>query len=82
MAQHGNIGKFHAVHEKWVSYMECLSQYFIVNDITDVAVEKKRKIFFSVCGAVTTAKNDQKVICSTSKTGIRLSPTPHSKIVQ
>ena len=39
--QAGNIGKFNADKEDWVSYTNCLSQYFTANGIAEDAAEKK-----------------------------------------
>ena len=51
MATHGNVGEFNRGVEDWQAYCERLEQYFLANDVKDVA--KKRAILLSVCGAAT-----------------------------
>ena len=48
MAMHGSIGKFDGDCETWKSYTECLTQYFITNDVN--SADKQFAIFLSVCG--------------------------------
>ena len=51
MATHGSIGEFSADNETWVSYVERIQQYFVVNDIkTD---NKQRAVLLSFCGPST-----------------------------
>ena len=51
MATHGNIGAFDRGVEDWTAYCERLEQYFLDNDVGEVA--KQRAILLSVCGATT-----------------------------
>ena len=51
MATHGVVGPFVQGHKDWVSYAECLHEYFAANDIK--AATKQHAILFSSCGAVT-----------------------------
>lgn len=51
MATHGSIGEFSADNETWISYVERIQQYFVVNDIkTD---DKQRAVLLSFCGPST-----------------------------
>ena len=52
---HGSISSFNSSQEDWLSYTECLQQYFTANDIKDDegSAAKKRAILLSVCGAET-----------------------------
>ena len=81
MVLHGNIDEFDADREDWASYTERLSQYFIVNGISEDAAARKRAILLRVSESVNAeplcpSKIDRDVICRTSKTGTRSSPTP------
>ena len=49
MATHGAVGPFVQGHEDWVSYAECLQEYFAANDID--AAAKQHAILLSSCGA-------------------------------
>ena len=48
---HGSIGKFDGDCETWKSYTECLTQYFITNDVK--SADKQCAVFLSVCGPTT-----------------------------
>ena len=54
LATHGVIGPFDSSQEDWLSYIACLQNYFVANNITgeDKAV-KRRAILLSVCGIST-----------------------------
>ena len=47
MVMHGSISEYDSDTD-WVSYVERLDQYFLVNDVTKAV--KKRAIFLSVVG--------------------------------
>ena len=51
MALQGTIGAFDRGVEEWQTYCECLSQYFLANDVEDAG--KQRAILLNVCGAAT-----------------------------
>ncbi len=51
MAMHGSVGEFNEAVEDWSSYTERLEHYFTANDVE--AIEKKRAILLSGCGAPT-----------------------------
>ena len=51
MATHGTLGPFEQGKEDWISYVECLEQYFAANDV--IEADKQRAILLSVCGAST-----------------------------
>ena len=53
MATYGKIQEFKPSEENWNQYVERLEQYFIANDVKDMA--KQRAIFLSVCGSKTYA---------------------------
>ena len=53
MATYGKIGEFTESEETWTQYVERLEQYFLANDVEDVA--KRRAILLSVCGSKTYA---------------------------
>ena len=53
MATYGNIGKFKQSEESWTQYVERLEQYFLANEVEDVA--KRRAILLSVRGSKTYA---------------------------
>ena len=57
MAKHGSVGEYNSDGEDWVSYIERIQNYFVVNKVTTEAA-KKRAILLSVCGAQTST--DQK----------------------
>ena len=49
MATYGKIGEFKESEESWTQYVERLEQYFLANEVEDVA--KRRAIPLSVCGS-------------------------------
>ena len=49
-ANHGMIGPF---EEDWLSYIACLQNYFVANDITEDKTAKRRAILLSVCDVST-----------------------------
>ena len=53
MATYGKIGEFKESEESWTQYVERLEQYFLANEVDDVA--KRRAILLSVCGSKTYA---------------------------
>ena len=53
MATYGKIGEFKESEESWTQYVERLEQYFLANEVEDVA--KRRAILLSVCGSKTYA---------------------------
>ena len=53
MATYGKIGEFKESEESWTQYVERLEQYFLANEVEDVA--KRRALLLSVCGSKTYA---------------------------
>jgi len=53
MVTYGKIGEFKESEESWTQYVEQFEQYFLANDVEDVA--KRRAILLSVCGSKTYA---------------------------
>ena len=53
MATYGKIGEFKESEESWTQYVERLEQYFLANEVEDVA--KRRAILLGVCGSKTYA---------------------------
>ena len=55
MATYGKIGEFKESEDMWIryQYVERLEQYFLANEVDDVA--KRRAILLSVCGSKTYA---------------------------
>ena len=53
MATYGKIGEFKESEESWTQYVERLEQYFLANEVEDVA--KRRAILLTVCGSKTYA---------------------------
>ena len=51
MATYGKIGEFKESEESWTQYVERLEQYFLSNEVEEVA--KRRAILLSVCGSKT-----------------------------
>ena len=51
MSTHGNIGKFSADSETWVTYIEQLQQYFIAK--SNKGKERQRAVLLSICGTST-----------------------------
>ena len=52
-ANHGVIGPFDSSQEDWLSYIACLQNYFVANDITEDKTAKRWAILLSVYGIST-----------------------------
>ena len=50
---HGVIGPFDSSQEDWLSYIACVQNYFVANDIAENKAAKRRAILLSVCGMST-----------------------------
>ena len=55
MGTYGKMGEFKESEESWSQYVERLEQYFLANEVKDVA--KRRAILLSVCGSETYARD-------------------------
>ena len=50
---HRVIGSFDSSQEDWLSYIACVQNYFVANDIAEDKAAKRRAILVSVCGVST-----------------------------